>query len=125
MRALRLFLLALAASSASFAADLTSLQIHVTNDLDKPVDNASVIVKFVEGRSITKLGTKIRKSWEVRTTQEGMAKIPDIPKGKILIQVIAKNYQTFGDYVQVDEDQRTVDIKLNRPQKQYSTHAQE
>ncbi len=87
--------------------DLTRLQIHVTNERGKPVDRASVIVKFVSGRSLKALGLKkARLSWELKSSQEGMAKIPAIPKGKILIQINAKNYQTFGDTFDIDEDER-------------------
>jgi hypothetical protein len=39
--------------------------------------------------------------------------------------VIAKGYQTFGDTFDVDEDERTIEIKLNPPQKQYSSHDKE
>jgi hypothetical protein len=78
-------------------------------------------VKF-GGRSIVKLGKNVRKSWEMRSSQEGIARIPELPKGKILIQVIAKNYQTFGQSFDVTEDERTIEIKLNAPQEQYSAH---
>ncbi len=88
----------------------------------KPVENASVIVKFVKGHSMTKLGKKIRKEWELRTNQEGLVKIPPIPQGTILVQIIAKDYQTFGQNFDVDEEQKTLDIKLNPPQPQYSAH---
>ena len=105
------------------ADDLTRLQIHVTNERGKPVDRASVIVKFINGRSIKALGLKkTRLSWELKSSQEGMAKIPGIPKGKILIQVNAKNYQTFGDTFDIDEDERLVEIVLMEPQSQYSVH---
>jgi len=104
------------------AGDETRLQIVVTNQNGKPVDNASVIVKFVEGRSISKFGAKIRKEWDLKTNQEGTAKLPSMPKGKILIQIIAKNYQTFGQTFDVQEDERTIDIKLNPPQTQYTAH---
>ena len=105
------------------ADDLTRLQIHVTNERGKPVDRASVIVKFINGRSIKALGLKkTRLSWELKSSQEGMAKIPGIPKGKILIQINAKNYQTFGDTFDIDEDERVVDIVLKEPQSQYSVH---
>jgi hypothetical protein len=102
------------------AGDTTTLTIHVTNQNGKPVDNASVVVRFVSGRSI-KL-TKIRKEWELRTSQEGNAKIPPIPQGKILIQVIAKNYQTFGQTFDVEVDEKVLEVVLNPPQKQYSAH---
>jgi hypothetical protein len=105
------------------ADDLTRLQIHVTNERGKPVDRASVIVKFINGRSIKALGLKkTRLSWELKSSQEGMAKIPGIPKGKILIQINAKNYQTFGDTFDIDEDERLVEIVLKEPQSQYSVH---
>jgi hypothetical protein len=103
----------------ALGADKTRLQIHVTNQEGKPVGNASVIVKFMAPN----LGVlKTKKSWELRTSQEGMVKIPEIPQGKVQIQVIAKNYQTFGDTFDVKEEERTVDIVLNPPQKQYSAH---
>lgn len=116
-------LIALAALTLpAHADDMTKLHITVTNLEGKPVNRASVIVKFVEGRSIAKLGKKIRTSWELRTNQEGVAKIPTIPKGKVLIQVIANNYQTFGDYFTVEQDEKTINIKLKPPQPQYSAH---
>jgi hypothetical protein len=51
-----------------------------------------------------------------------VAKIPSIPKGKILIQIIAKTCQTFGETYDVDEDERLVEIVLKDPQEQYSVH---
>ena len=103
-------------------ADMTTLTISVKSKSGKPVEYASVIVKFVKGRSAVKLGKKIRKEWELRTNQEGLAKIPPIPQGTILVQIIAKDYQTFGQNFDVDEEQKTLEIKLNPPQPQYSAH---
>jgi hypothetical protein len=58
----------------------------------------------------------------MRSSQEGIAHIPELPKGKILIQVIAKNYQTYGQTFDVTEDEKTIEVKLNPPQEQYSVH---
>ena len=110
------------ALAPAVAADQTNLKIVVTNENGKPIDNASVVVKFVAGRSKSKFGAKVHTEWDMRTSQEGIAKLPAIPQGKILIQVIAKNYQTFGQTIDVDEDERTVEIKLKPPQPQYSAH---
>lgn len=117
-------ILAFLAFSLPLLADkgMTALTIEVKNPDGKPVDRAGVIVRFVEGRSVAKLGKKIKTSWELRTNQQGTVKIPPIPQGKILIQVIAKGYQTYGQTHQVDEEEKTVEIKLNAPQKQYSAH---
>lgn len=104
------------------AADLTKIKVVVNNERGKPVDRASVVVKFVGGRSLVKLGRKIKTSWEMRSSQEGVVEVPELPKGKVLVQVIAKGYQTFGDTFEITEDERTIEISLARPQKQFSAH---
>jgi hypothetical protein len=122
MRAARFILIALALCSLPVLADsdMTLLRIEVKTLGGKPIERASVIVRFVGGRSAAKLGRKVRTSWETRSNQDGVAKIPQIPKGKIQVQVNAKGYQTFGQDFQVEEDERTLEIKMNPPQPQYS-----
>ena len=85
-------------------------------------NRASVTIKFVAGRSKTKLGAKIRTEWDLKTSQEGVAKIPSIPQGKILIQVHVPNYQTFGQTFDVEQEEQTIEVKLNPPQAQYTAH---
>jgi hypothetical protein len=119
---MRALILSLAFLLPMLGADMTTLTISVKSPGGRPVENASVIVKFVKGRSKAKLGTKIRKEWELRSNQEGIVKIPPIPQGTILVQIIAKDYQTFGQDFDVDEEQKTIDITLNAPQPQYSAH---
>ncbi len=118
-----LFVILLALASPVRAdPPMTKLRIEVKNVYDKPVQRASVVVRFVEGRSITKFGRKIITHWELRTNQEGIANIPTIPQGKIRVQVIAKGYQTFGKVFEVNEEEKTLEVKLNPPQTQYSVH---
>jgi hypothetical protein len=100
--------LILIAVSVLAAAEMTTLTVEVKTPSGNPVDRASVIVKFVKGRAKMKLGKKILKTWETRTNQEGLAKIPPIPQGSIQVQVIAKGYQTFGQIFEIDEEQKTV-----------------
>jgi uncharacterized GH25 family protein len=119
---LRILLFAALVLPLPAAAPMTTLTIQVKSLGGKPIENASVIVKFVKGHSLTKLGKKIRKEWELRTNQEGSVKIPPIPQGQILIQVNAKDYQTFGQVFDIDEENKTVDIALNPPQPQYTAH---
>jgi len=119
----RTLLLTLPFVSALRADDLTTrLRIEVKTKAGNPIDRAAIAVTFVEGRSKVKLGKKIIKHWELRTNQEGWAKIPPIPQGKLLVQVIAKGYQTFGQTFDVNEEERTIEIKLNEPQEQHSVH---
>jgi hypothetical protein len=104
------------------SAQTTKLRIEVRNLEDKPVDRASVIVRF-EGRSLAKLGgKKIKTSWEMKTNQEGLVAIPTIPQGHILVQVIAKGYQTYGEKLEINEEEKTIAVKLKPPQSQYSAH---
>ena len=120
-RALCVFPLCVIAAAAA-NEETTRLTIDVKTFEGKPVDRASVVVRFVEGRSVKKLGKKVITRWELRTNQQGQAKIPPIPQGKILIQVIAKGFQTFGQTVEVGEEEKTVEVKLNPPQPQFSAH---
>jgi hypothetical protein len=115
-------LLALAALIVWAAAPMTKLVVEVKTLEGKPIDRAAVVVKFVEGRSYVKLGKKVRTTYELRTDQDGLAKIPSIPQGKIQIQVIAKNYQTFGKIFEVEQEEKTIEIQLNPPQAQFSAH---
>lgn len=100
----------------------TRLRVEVLTLSGRPIDRASVIVNFVEGRSVVKLGKKIMTHWEVRSNQDGIAKIPALPQGKVRVQIIAKGYQTFGNIFEVDEEEKTITIKLNPPQAQHSEH---
>jgi len=122
MRKALLLLLALCALPLAAKPPMTAITVKVTTLSGKPVDQAAVIVKFVAGHAKLKLGKKILTQYEMHTTQEGLAKIPPIPQGKIQIQVIASNYQTFGQIFDIDEPEKTVEIKLNPPQSQYSAH---
>ena len=117
-----IFFLSLALALPLAAVDMTTLTVHVTTESGKPIDHASVVVKFVQGRSKVKFGKRIRTEFELHTNEDGIAKIPPIPQGTILIQVIAKDYQTFGQNFDIDQDEKTLDVKLNAPQPQYSAH---
>jgi len=109
-------------AAAAWAAPMTRLNVVVKTQSGKPVDRAAVVVRFIEGHSVVKLGKAIRTTFEMRTNQEGEVKIPSIPQGKIRIQVIAKGYQTFGQIFDITDDEKTVDIALNPPQQQYAAH---
>jgi len=104
-------------------AEGTRLTVQVnSSDTGRPIDHASVIVKFQHGLNPVKL-KKLRTVWETKTSQEGSVAIPEIPMGEVTIQVIADHYQTFGAVYQLTEPQQTIAIKLNPPQAQYSEDA--
>jgi len=100
----------------------TKLSVLVLTPGGKPLDRASVIIRFVSGRDKLKLYSKVRTQWETKTNQQGLVQIPEIPQGKIQIQIIASGFQTFGNVFEVDQDVKTLEIKMNSPQAQYSAH---
>jgi hypothetical protein len=98
----------------------TRLTVQVNSiDTGKPIDRASVIVRFRHGLNPVKM-KKILTSWETKTNQMGNVSIPEIPYGEVTIQVIADHYQTFGDVFELTMPEQTIAIKLNPPQSQYS-----
>jgi hypothetical protein len=101
----------------------TRLTVQVNSaDTGKPIDRASVIVKFRHGLNPVKM-KKMITNWETKTSQQGTVAIPELPMGEVTIQVIAEHYQTFGDIFQLTMPEQTITIKLNPPQPQYSEDA--
>lgn len=99
------------------AAQDSRLTIVVTaGDEKKPVDSASVYVKFVEER---KFGKDKKIEMNLKTNQSGVCHVPIIPPGKFLIQVIAEGWKTFGEYYDVGDAEQTIHIELVRPPKWY------
>jgi hypothetical protein len=120
---LRLLTIALAAAVLVVAdSPKSTIKVEVKNQYDKPVENASVILDFLGSRQITKMGKRKGVHWEVHTNQQGMASFPPVPYGTIQLQVITKQYQTYGEKFEVDSDEKKFDVKLNPPQSQYSAH---
>ncbi len=113
--------IAILSLSALFAANTTQLAVHVLTPGGKPLERASVIIKFVSSNSPVKI-KRTRTTWETKTDQEGFTRIPSIPQGKIQIQIIASGYQTFGQLFDVDQAEKTIEIRMNDPQQQYSAH---
>ena len=95
----------------------TKLRIEVTaGDEGNPVEGASVYVRFTEGRKLAK-DKKIEQNW--KTNKEGVIKVPEVPRGKVMIQVIALGWKTFGQWYELDQDEQTVKIRLQKPIRWY------
>ena len=115
----------LAAAFAAYAApDLTKLTVVIKTQGGHPVDLAEVIVRWNANAKHPRagFGRATRTTFETRSNQEGEATFPEVPQGNIRIQVNAKGYQTFGKVFDINEEERTIEIKLNPPQQQYSAH---
>jgi Carboxypeptidase regulatory-like domain len=91
----------------------TKIRIKVTDANDKPVANASVYVRYNESGGFLHHDKLAELSF--KTNQEGSVKIPEIPQGKVLIQVIATGWHTYGKWYEIDKDEESVAIKLEAP----------
>ena len=128
MRWLKLSLLIPALLAGAFLAhatgETTKLTIQVKTQGGHPIDQAEVIVRWHANEKHPRegFGKAVRTTFEMRSNQEGEADVPEIPRGNILIQINAKGYQTFGKVFSVEEPEKTIEIRLNPPQQQYTAH---
>jgi hypothetical protein len=103
-------------SSKSSDPGVTRLKIRVTAN-DKPVSNAAVYVRFnVPGGLLHR--DKLAEL-DFKTNEDGSVKVPDVPRGKLLIQVVAKGWHTYGKWYDVNTEQEMIEIKLIPPPKWY------
>ena len=96
----------------------TSLRVIVQDVEGNPVPRASVVVRELKGKQLKKIG----RTLELRTSQQGTAPLPPIKQGRVLIQVIAKGFQTHGAAVDLIDLDQTVTITLKPPTEQHSVH---
>lgn len=94
-------------------AGMTRLKIRVTDPNDKPVGNASVYVRYYTSGGFMR-HDKLEEL-NFKTNQDGSVKVPEIPQGKVLIQVIAKGWHTYGKWYDISQSEQSVPIKLDPP----------
>jgi hypothetical protein len=83
------------------------LRIELTGgDENKPVADASIYLRFPDQKKV---------ELDLKTNQEGIARSPEIRQGKVLIQVVAQGWKTYGEYHDVTESEQTIQIHLVKP----------
>lgn len=91
----------------------TKIHLQVTaGENDAPVDNASVYVRY-EGHRHKLV------EMNLKTNQDGSVKVPEVPRGKVLIQVIATGWKTFGQWYNLEKEEETIKVKLEKPPRWY------
>ena len=87
------------------------LRIQVTGadqGSEGPVEGADVYVRSeAEG---------VEYEREVATSSKGIARLNDVPRGRVLIQVTAEEWMTFGGRFDVKEEEQSIEIKLKKAQ---------
>jgi hypothetical protein len=103
--------------TAPVAATVKKLTIEVSGgEKNVAVENASVYLKYAEERKLRK---DKKYALNVKTNRDGTAHIPDPPLGKVLIQVVAEGWKTFGEYYDLGDAATVIKIHLDRPRKWY------
>src|SRR5258708_38538752 len=103
--------------TAPVAATVKKLTIEVSGgEKNVAVENASVYLKYAEERKLRK---DKKYALNVKTNRDGTAHIPDPPLGKVLIQVVAEGWKTFGEYYDLGDAGTVIKIHLDRPRKWY------
>ncbi len=93
------------------------LRIEVVGgEKDAPVENASVYIKYVEEHKLRK---DKKLELNVKTNREGIAHVPDAPLGKVLIQVIAEGWKSYGKWFEISDPKQIIKIKLEKPPRWY------
>ncbi len=93
------------------------ITIEVTGgEKETPVENASVYFKYVEEHKIKKNKTM---ELNVKTNRDGLAHVPDAPLGRVLIQVLAEGWKSYGRWFDITNPKQTIKIRLERPPKWY------
>jgi hypothetical protein len=85
-------------------------------DNQTPVENASIYIKYVEERKIRK-DKKVELN--VKTNREGTAHVPDAPMGRVLVQVVADGWKTYGRWYDITDPKQTIKVHLEKPPKWY------
>ncbi len=105
------------AQSETAAPAIKKLTIEVSGgEKNVAVENASVYLKYVEEKKLRK---DRKYALNVKTNRDGAAHIPDPPLGKVLIQVVAGGWKTFGQYYDLNDSGSVIKIHLDRPTKWY------
>jgi len=82
----------------------------------KPLADASVVFHPLRNG-------KDAGGMELKTNEDGKVTLDMIPVGDTLrLQVLATGFQTYGHDFDLPTESRDIEVKLNRPQKQYSIY---
>jgi len=101
----------------SSTEQMSRITIEVSGgETETPVENASIYIKYIEERKVMK---DKKLELNVKTNRDGTAHIPDPPLGRVLIQIVADGWKTYGKYYELTDPGAVIKIHLDRPPKWY------
>jgi len=83
---------------------------------ETPVENASVYLRYVEERKIKK---DKQVELNVKTNRDGAAHVPEAPLGRVLIQVVADGWKTYGRWYDIADAKQVIKVHLEKPPRWY------
>lgn len=96
-------------------ATLNFLVVRAANG--KPVRNAAVVLHELDYK-----GRQAKGGYELKTDLKGKTSFDGVPYGKLRIQVLAPELQTWGQDYDINQPDMVITIKLKPPQKQFSVY---
>ena len=93
------------------------LEVAITaEETGDPVTNATVYLKYEEKRFLRK-DKKIE--FTSKTNDDGKAVFPLVPEGRVLVQIVAKGWKTYGKYYELEGPKQTLEVKLQPARRWY------
>lgn len=87
------------------------------DDNGKPIRNASVVL-----HPVNKDDKQSNGGYQLKTDNDGKTETEGVPYGKLRIQVLATGFQTFGQDYDINQPSMDIDIRLKRPQQQFTIY---
>ena len=82
------------------------LQVEVTDAKDgRPLDNVQILVRW---------GTGDAESQRAVTNKSGVAKLKDVPRGTVVIRLIANSYKTLAPTFDLKAEKQPIKIALEK-----------
>jgi len=113
--------LLLAALGAGLAAaaedDEVRLEVTITaEETGDPIPNATVYLKYQEKRFLRK---DKKVEFSSKSNDKGTAAFPPVPEGRVLVQIVAKGWKTYGKFHEIEGPKQTLEVKLQPVKRWY------
>ncbi len=106
-----------AGSPAVATDEEVRLEVTITAEqTGDPIGNASVYLKYQEKRFLRK-DKKIEYS--SKSNDEGKAVFPPVPEGRVLVQIVARGWKTYGKYHEIAGPKQTLEVRLQPVKRWY------
>ena len=103
--------------SAGAQDEEVRLEVAITaEETGDPVTNATVYLKYQEKRFLRK-AKKIE--FTSKTNDLGTAVFPPVPEGRVLVQIVAKGWKTYGKYHELEGPKQRLGVKLQPVRRWY------